>query len=186
MADPLFSFPFFGGQLGVLSPGLVGGSGFAVLSQFIEAAGTAANALQSSPNLRAAQEAALTVLQRPTVTFGVAPDPVNPLPAGFTIAGPTTLARDVDLGALLTIASSAPSVRPGEFDPSISSLLPLTASRLNEATRRAAFAATGPRNPFANLQQGPFVPCSSDDPKGRCLTPGARQLQARRVRALVA
>lgn len=33
-----------------------------------------------------------------------------------------------------------------------------------------------------SLQLGDPVPCSADDPRGRCLTPGARALQLQRVR----
>lgn len=64
--------------------------------------------------------------------------------------------------------------------------LPSLASFSVEAIQRRrlgnlGLAGTLIRNPFRSLQAGPFAPCSSDDPRGRCLTNPVRALQNTRV-----
>ncbi len=100
--------------------------------------------------------------------------------AGSPISSDTIFqpASSINLLLLGDLTEAAGEHFPGTVAPGSRDFLRPTYESALQRRQSEIFS----RNPYLSLQQGPFVPCSADDPKGRCLTPRVRALQNRAVR----
>ena len=188
MPEVFASFDTGIGTLNIFDPTAASGDPalFTAINQLAVAQGDALTQLALGSSLRQAQETAFRTLQRPLTQFG---NPFN-APAGTSLisAGtPTTNARFLDLGsigAFLDFQTVNQFVTGAGFLSPTQLLVGEARQKQALLDRQLAESGQGQvRNPFLSLQRGPFVPCSSDDPRGRCLTPAVRRLQADRVAA---
>lgn len=170
MPDPI-RIPYAGGTLIVYNTDFLDPLGSAQANALEEAAAQGFNVLSGSlsRDFRGASRAIFEQLQRPLQDFtsaaGLLPPTLRLLPTGSVPPAafdPLAFIRDVFFASPDPVFQGA-----GVFD----------VLRKAETNRfLASQQQSGDRNPFHSLQAGPFVPCSVDDPKGRCLTPGARRL----------
>lgn len=191
MPEPIFTrfADEFGiGTVSILAPGIVNPLDYAARSQLIQAAGAAVNALSSTGaieerglgNTLDAERAALAILGQPLGAFQLTAD----LTHGFvqdTIFNLPTRPGELNLDQLILFASAQGS-NP-EFNPSLTEFASALPNLSLSRRREQLVQRSNPlRNPFRSLQAGPFLPCSSDDPRGRCLSPEAREIRNAQVR----
>lgn len=186
--------PLGGGTLTLYNIAFLDPVKAAINTTIAKATAGALNRIFQGAGYGAAQQEFISFLQRTRpeqVASAINPDV---LALGPLIGPGYVDPRGVDLGALTAFTASIPGQIGGiDYGGELDTVLRL----VQQSQQRSAFGlaslgvgagsatqngvgtagASRLRSPFYSLQAGPIIPCSADDPAGRCLTPVTRALQ---------
>lgn len=192
LIDELYpiQFPSDLGVLTVYSPDILDPLGAAVIRAYEAAGFEGFNELSETGNPYYAAKAIFDTLQQPLGTFSQTPSP-ELFDVNATVLTPGLTAPigwdPIDF-ILRTVgdflgAAARNAVESGELEPSQERAAQQSIQDVFTRAQQQQYLATRnqERNPFLSLQAGPFIPCSQDDPKGRCLSPQVQSMMRQRV-----